>query len=142
MKFPVLTILLLFSLNLLACQENQKLPEAVAKTFQKMYPDEHDPDFKLDAHGYWEAHFKKDGEKYRADFYDNGKWRETENSIKKKNLPEVVKKIIKDKYDYDQITEVEHVLSAKYGEFYDVEFKRKGKNRDIMFKKDGTIIPE
>ncbi len=127
-----------------SCQnrEADTVPEAVMKTFEKMYPGEEDPDFKKDVHGYWEAHFKKDGEKYRADFFADGTWRETENTIKKKNLPKAVKKAIEKQFGDEEITEVEHVKSAKYGEFYDVEFKRKGKNRDVMYRKDGSIIQE
>jgi hypothetical protein len=35
---------------------------------------------------------------------------------------------------------VERVDSAKKGVFYDVEFKQKGKNKDVEFREDGTII--
>lgn len=71
---------------------------------------------------------KKDGIKYRADFNADGSWVETENSIDKEELPEVVKQIIEEKYADREITEVEHVMNAKEGEFYDVEFKQKGKH--------------
>ena len=132
------------SIGVLSCQEQKKdeVPEAVIKSFQKKYPGENDPDWEQDDHGYWESHFKKDGEKYRADFNADGTWVETENDIKKKNLPDAVKKVIKEKYSDLEITEVEHVMNAKKGEFFDVEFKQKGKNKDIMFRKDGTEIRE
>lgn len=39
----------------------------------------------------------------------------------------MVKQIIEEKYADREITEVEHVMNAKEGEFYDVEFKQKGK---------------
>jgi hypothetical protein len=131
--------------GLLSCQEKkedkkEKVPEAVQMAFQKKYPGEDDPDWKQDDHGYWESHFKKDGEKYRADFNADGSWIETENDIKKEELPEAIKKVIEEKYSDYEITEIEHVTNAKKGEFYDVEFKQKGKNLDVEFKKDGTII--
>ena len=134
----------LFSVGLVSCQENNKkdakVPEAVRATFQQKYPGENDPDWEQDDHGYWESHFKKDGEKYRADFNADGSWIETENSIKKKNLPEAIKKVIDTEYSEYEITEVEHVDNAEKGIFYDVEFKQKGKNKDVEFREDGTII--
>ncbi len=134
--------------GMLSCQENKnnekhdtsKVPQAVSESFQKKYPGENDPDWEQDDHGYWESHFKKDGEKYRADFNADGTWVETENSIKKDELPEPILKVIEKEYKDHEITEVEHVSSAREGEFYDVEFKQKGKNMDVEFRKDGTII--
>lgn len=145
-----LTILVagLLSAGILSCQEKKEekntkkgdAPEAVQMAFQKKYPGENDPDWRQDDHGYWESHFKQNGEKYRADFNADGTWVETENDIKDEELPEAIKKIIKEQYSEYEITEVEHVTNAKKGEFYDVEFKQKGKNKDVMFREDGTII--
>ena len=144
MRTILVIMISVFTFMTASCQDkdSDEVPEAVLKTFQKMYPGEDDPDFKQDDHGYWEAHFKIDDEKYRADFFADGTWRETENSIKEKNLPKAVREAIKKQYGDEEITEVEHVKSAKYGEFYDVEFKRKGKNRDVMYRKDGSVIQE
>ncbi len=142
-----LVILSFLSIGIGSCQENKKenadkstVPEAVKMTFQNKCPGENDPDWKQDEHGYWESHFKIDGEKYRADFNADGSWVETENSIKKDELPEAVKMVIAEKYKDDKITEVERVDSAKKGVFYDVEFRQKGKNLDVEFLEDGTII--
>ncbi len=150
MKVLLTVFALIMAVNTSSCQEKKhkkdkgddNVPEVVVKAFKAKYPNEKVPEFKTDAHGYWEAHFKKKGEKYRADFNENGTWRETENSIKVSELPEPIQSKINSTYFLYTITEVEHVLSAKYGEFYDVEFKQKGKNKDIMFKKDGSIIEE
>ncbi|AGC78340.1 putative PepSY-like beta-lactamase-inhibitor [Nonlabens dokdonensis] len=135
-------ILCLFLSLTASCQKNDdsKAPKAVLEAFAIKYPDEHDPDFEQDAHGYWEAHFKKDGEKYRADFYEDGTWRETENSIKDKEIPKAIQKAIKKEFPDRKITEAEHVMSATLGEFYDIEFKQKGKNMDVMYRKDGTKV--
>ena len=144
--FTALSIILAISTS--SCQEkkNKKedtksdAPEVVILAFQEKYPGESDPDFQTDSHGYWEAHFKKKGEKYRADFNEDGSWIETENSIKVSELPEPILAIINTTYALYTISEVEHVMSAAKGEFYDVEFKQKGKNKDIEFRKDGSII--
>lgn len=148
MKYMLTTLIILFSIATTSCQEkedtNKKAstdaPEVVMMAFQKKYPGENDPDFELDSHGYWEAHFKKKGIKYRADFNADGSWIETENSITMKELPTAIKKKIYQYYALYTVTEIEHVMSAEKGEFYDVEFKQKGKNKDIEFREDGTIL--
>jgi len=77
-----------------------------------------------DAHGYYEANFKQGGIKYRADYHKNGDWIETETSIKKKELPKAIRKVIKERFAHLEITEVEKVQSASKGLFYDVEFNK------------------
>lgn len=103
------------------------------------YPDIQNVSWNTDDHGNQEAEFEMQGEKYRADFDQQGQWIETENSIDYDDLPEAVKQALKD-YDKDDIAEVEHVDNQKKGEFFDVEFKQKGKNKDIEIRADGTII--
>ncbi len=127
----------------LSCQQavtSQEVPQAVKDTFEKMYPGENDPDWHLDSHGYYEANFKKKGIKYRADYFKDGRWFETETNIKKKELPKAIRKVIEEKYSWYKIAEIEKVQHHTKGLFYDVEFKRKGKNKDVEFKEDGTII--
>ncbi len=137
----------------LSCQEKSKeeakeeqtksesgVPQMVKEAFQNKYPNEHDPDWEQDDHDYWEAHFKKDGVHYRADFTAEGAWVETENSVKKDEIPDAVKKTIREKYPDREIIEIEHVQSAREGDFYDVEFKQEGKNMDVEIRKDGTVI--
>lgn len=135
-------ILIICVLLVFACGNNVKAqaPDAVKKTFQAKYPGENDPDWHKDDHGYYEANFKIDGVKYRADFNEDGTWVETETSIDKKDLPKAIKEVIKDKYGSEDITEIEKVESATKGTFYDVEFKQKGKNKDVEFRSDGSII--
>jgi len=141
-----LSIFIVFAISgfiLNACQTSvaqSEVPEAVQKAFKAKYPGENDPDFHMDDAGFWEASFKKDGEGFRADFNPDGTWVETENDIKKSEIPEAIQAVIKAQFDDEEITEVEHVLHHSKGEFYDVEFKKKGKNKDVEFRADGTII--
>ncbi|MCM4156840.1 PepSY-like domain-containing protein [Gramella sp. AN32] len=146
-KLTLLTLSIL-TLGILSCQEKKDeekteksgVPEAVVAAFQKKYPGENDPDWQQDDHGYWESHFKIDGEKYRADFNADGTWVETENSIKKEDLPQVVQDSIDKNYADREITEIEHVINAKKGEFFDIEFKQKGKNMDVEMNKEGKKL--
>lgn len=138
----ILIILTTVSVILLfGCKENayEQTPKAVKKTFKTKYPNENDPDWHIDSNNNYESHFKINGIKYRADFKPNGMWIETETSIKFEDLPKAIRKIIKENYDGD-ISEIEKVDHHSKGIFYDVEFKQKGKNKDIEFKADGSII--
>ncbi|RMB59496.1 hypothetical protein EAX61_07885 [Dokdonia sinensis] len=141
MKYQV-TLLAFLILGLISCQNksNAQAPEAVKKSFQAKYPGENDPDWHQDANGSWEANFKIDGEKYRADYNSDGSWIETENSLKKKNLPEAVLRTIKEKFGNEDFVEAERVDHHSKGIFYDIEFKQKGKNLDIEMREDGTIL--
>lgn len=130
------TILLFFPLT--GCA--QKTPDAVLSAFELKYPKENSPEWEVDANGNFEAGFKKKGEKYRADFSPDGKWIETERSIKKKDLPKVIQEIIKKEYKNEDLVEIEEVDHHSKGRFYDVEFKAKGKNMDVEFNEQGQVL--
>jgi len=136
----LLSILALFII--LNCGDSvyAQAPKVVKNTFKKMYPGENDPDWHEDDHGNFEANFKQDGIKYRADYAPNGSWIETETSIKKEDLPKAIREIIKSDFEDEEITEIEKVEHHSKGTFYDVEFKRKGKNKDVEFTASGEII--
>lgn len=139
--FIFLIIFTIISMSV-SCQDSKKLkvPQSVEANFMSKYPGENDPDWALDSNGFWEAHFKVDGEKYRADFQSNGLWLETENSIKDSELPEAIKEAIKRDYNDEIITEVERVQHHSKGLFYDVEFKKQGKNMDVEYRENGTVL--
>ena len=142
-----LFVVLICAAALTACEESNSygtaegiIPEAVQAAFKAKYPGEDDPDFRKDDRGNWEAHFKQDGEKWRADFADDGTWVETEASIKYKDLPKIVQDAIEDEYDKDDVKEVELVQHPTKGVFYDVEFKYGGQKWDIEYDASGRII--
>lgn len=140
MRF-LFTLIFLLSFHFVSCQATDKeVPDAVQKAFSAKYPKEKSPSWEIDAHGNFEAQFKAKGEKYRADFLPNGSWIETENSIKFKELPKVIRDKIDSDYSMSVIAEIEHVQHHSKGEFYDVEFKRKGKNKDVEFDPKGNVI--
>lgn len=128
-------------LCLMACSGSSQnnTPEAVKKSFKEKYPSEK-VEWSKDTHGNHEAAFEKDGEKYRADFEPSGKWIETENSVKFDDLPKAVKETIKEKFDKDDVVEIELVDHHSKGQFYDIEFRQKGKNHDVEVSPQGRII--
>ncbi|WP_373071896.1 PepSY-like domain-containing protein [Zeaxanthinibacter enoshimensis] len=137
-----IALLFTISLIMIACANRAEgqVPDAVSKAFEAKYPGENDPDWETDANGYYESSFKIDGKHYRADFDKDGNWIETERSVEFDDLPKPVKKMIESEYDRSEITEIEEVEHPEKGLFYDIEFKRKGKNKDIMITKEGKVI--
>ena len=136
MKKIILLLLTIFSLESCVAQ----VPDSVQEAFEEKYPGENDPDWRTDRNNNFEAHFKKDGKHYRADFTPEGNWIETERSIKKKELPELVLDKLKSDYDDYEIVELEETRHHAKGLFYDVELKKDGKKMDVEFKVTGEII--
>lgn len=116
------------------------VPSVVEKSFDSKYGDVGEVKWGLDDHGYWEGKFEKDGQKLRADFEKDGKWLETERSVKLDEIPEPVQAAIKSAHGDREITEIEEVDNRDKGLFYDVEFKEQGKNEDIEYNKDGEPL--
>ena len=133
-------VVLLTILNISCNYAQEKVPEVVQHAFEGKYPGEDDPDWEIDAHGNYESHFKINGYKLRADFKPDGTWIETEQSIKKKELPKLIRNILKESYSDMKISEIEKVDHATKGVFYDIEFKRKGKNKDVEMTANGTVL--
>ena len=129
---------MVFLLFLIGCYA--QVPEEVEIAFEKKYPGEKHSKWEIDRNGNFESHFKKDGKEYRADFTPQGEWIETERSIKKKELPELVLEKIKSDYGDYKIVELEETRHHSKGLFYDVELKKDGKKRDVEFKVSGEII--
>ena len=141
--FTIMTFLFVIcSQQAIAQKKHERVdaPKEVQQTFQKKYPGENDPDWHIDSNGNYESRFRIKGVRHRADFSPNGNWIETEVSIEKDQLPLVVQKAINEHYAHEKITEIERVQSASKGLFYDVEFKRKGKNMDVEFNENGVKI--
>jgi len=117
-----------------------KVPDEVKTAFQQKYPGEDDPNWQIDKNGNFEAQFKKDGKRYRADFSPQGPWIETELTLKKKDLPKAVQVKIKSEYDTFKIVEIEEVDHSSKGRFYDVEFSLLGKKKDVEFNESGQVL--
>ncbi|MCB1231038.1 MAG: DUF4956 domain-containing protein [Verrucomicrobiae bacterium] len=114
------------------------VPAVVEKAFSEKYPGATVEDWEVDVNGYWEADFELRGIDHRADFMEDGTWVETERNINFNELPDEVQRAVKLDFGNDEISEIEVVDHPRKGLFYDVEFKRPGKNLDIEYKEDGT----
>lgn len=140
MKLIITLFAIFFTINLSTCQESSAVPAVVQQAWEAKYPNENDPDWEIDSNGNYESHFKKKGVKYRADFSPKGYWIETETNITETDLPIAIRQRLDAEYSDLKITEIEKVEHYTKGLFYDVEFKRKGKNKDVEFDASGNIL--
>ena len=133
---------LLFTTLMTSCKGSTSPPkfDKAKKTMSALYPRAKKISWGVDAHGNHEAQFKLGVEKFRADFLPEGKWIETEQSIKWSDLPDEVQDKVKEDFDKDDISELEWVDHHEKGVFYDVEFKRKGKNYDVEYNANGKRL--
>ncbi len=135
---------LVFILSILlhvAISPASAVPPEVEDAFKTRYPDAGKAEWEVDSNGYWEAGFEIGGTKHRADFNEMAEWVETEVSVKFDELPDPVQRAIREEFGDDEITEIEKVDSAQRGSFFDVEFKRSGKNHDVEYLESGEKAP-
>ena len=136
LRFLLLLWLCLGSMIALA----QAVPPEVEEAFEEKYGNAELERWEVDVNGYWEAQFEIGDEEYRADFTKEGTWVETERNLKLDQLPDRVQEAIKLDFGNDEIAEIEEVDHPRKGLFYDVEFKRPGKNADVEYTPEGKRL--
>lgn len=90
----------------------------------------------------WEVEIVEDRVKKELDFDKDGKtWLQTKWEIKENEIPEAVKTGIKNSQYADwEIDDVDYITNLE-GEFYKIEFEKKGqKDVEVVFKVDGSIV--
>ncbi|MDG1976182.1 MAG: PepSY-like domain-containing protein, partial [Akkermansiaceae bacterium] len=97
------------------------VPETVKDTFRQKYPNAPEPTWEVDTNGSYEANYRINGVKYRADFTKEGIWTETENNIDFNELPPDVRSAYLLKYSSEDFRDAEAVDSATQGIFYEIE---------------------
>jgi hypothetical protein len=117
-------------------------PVAVKTAFDKKFPAALKVKWGKESAKEWEADFSLDGIKISAVFYEDGKWLETEQMIKKSELPKAVAEAIKAKYPTWTISEADKTESAKLGAIYEADLKKGKMKKAIAFKEDGSMVVE
>ncbi len=133
-KSSFMIIVLVFSL--FACA--QKPPKNVADQFAAKFPAITKVAWDQEEPGEWEAEFKMNGTEASASFDNNGNWLETEQEVKKKDLPALVREAVDAAYkDWS----IEEVVSIETPDFTGYEFGiKKGKTEmEILVSPDGKI---
>lgn len=116
------------------------VPDVVLEAFRQRYPSVTTPSWELDTNGYYEAHYRIDDVKYRADFTKEGIWTDTETNVDFNELPSDVRSAFLLKYNSEAFRSAEAVDSATKGKFYNVEVFNGTSKINVMFAGDGKIL--
>jgi hypothetical protein len=124
---------------LTACGQKKDVPQAVKTAFNQKFSDATKVKWENEDENEWEAEFKMSGKEYSANFDSKGKWLETEYEIKKSEIPEAVKKTVKNEFGKYEMEEAEVSENAD-GTFYEIKFEMDEKDMEVVFKADGTVV--
>jgi len=124
---------------LAACGQKKDVPQAVKTAFNQKFSDATKVKWENEDENEWEAEFKMSGEEYSANFDSRGKWLETEQEIKKSEIPDAVKKTIDNEFSNFKLEEAE-ITKNEDGTFYEVKLEQKENDLKVVFKSDGTIV--
>lgn len=131
---PITALLLFFVGNAIA------VPDVVEEAFRAKFGDQISPKWEIDSNGFWEADFESEGDAARADFTVQGKWVETERSVKFDELPDAVQQAVRAEFGDRELAELEAVDSSAKGKFFDIEFKESGPNEDVEYNENGEKL--
>lgn len=88
---------------------------------------------------FYKVEYKKDGREFELQVDDDGNVLEIEESMKMEDLPPAVQETVKTESAGGEIEEL--VLETEKGKtFYEVEFKKDGKEHEVKIAEDGTVL--
>jgi len=128
----------------IACEEKVDAPAKIKSSFEQKYPDTKVIEWEFDNEDkMWEAEFKMGKPELTAVFSENGDWVETEQEIKKKDLPQPVRATLQSEFAEYDIEETEFVETPE-GKFYEIEVELEKKDSEIeielLISPDGKVI--
>ncbi len=88
---------------------------------------------------FYKVEYKKNGREFELQIDDDGNVLEIEESMKMEDLPPAVQETVKTESAGGEIEEL--VLETEKGKtFYEVEFKKDGKEHEVKIAEDGTVL--
>lgn len=88
----------------------------------------------------YEAEFEYGETEYEVEITVTGHLLLTEISIKTEDLPEIVRKAMREKYPNQSIDEVERVEYSNGVICYEIELEKGEKSREVLYREDGLFI--
>jgi hypothetical protein len=140
MKKSILIMTLFAGFTLTSCAQDTT-PKVVSEAFNTKFPAAKSVKWDKENGKEWEAEFKMNGKEYSANFSMNGEWLETEQEIKKSELPSAVLASIKTNFADHKIDEAEK-SDKKEGTFYEVILEKGEHEMKVVFDASGKVISE
>lgn len=137
MKKSVTMMSLFVGLTVMSCAQNA--PAKVKEAFDAKFPNAKSVKWEKENATEWEAEFKLNGTEYSANFSQDGSWKETEQEISKKNLPEAVLNTLKNEFPEYEIEEAEMVEKPDF-KGYELEIEKGEETIEVVIDNNGTVV--
>ena len=135
--FMILTLVLVCSYSFAVTP-----PKIVRDSFAKKFPNATKVIWGKENPKEWEAEFTLEGNKFSANYGNDGSWIETEKVIKYRDLPKPVLLAISTHYPGWKISEADEIETPKNGKTYEVDLKKGKKKKEVNYKANGIVILE
>jgi hypothetical protein len=119
-------------------KEEVKVPEKVKTSFNDKFPNAKKVEWEKEKDTEWEAEFKIDGQEFSAKFSSTGEWMETEQEVKKSEVPSAVLDILDQNFTGYEIEEVESVETPSDKSF-EFEIEVDEEEFEVMIDSNGTL---
>ncbi len=124
-------LLIGFSVNTPLCAQ-KNVPQSVQTTFKAMFADAKKVKYSKETDGSFEVDFKQNNIKSSAHISAKGDWLETEQEIKKTDLPKSISQMLAKDFAGWEIETCEKVKTLEKGVFYEVFVKKCGYKLFLM----------
>ena len=117
-----------------------KVPTAVTDAFNKKFSNVTNVKWEKENKDEYEVSFKLNGDNCSANFTIQGEWLETESTIPFDKLPEKVKNSFNISFKNAKVKSAAKIEKAKAATTYEIEYKLKGKTKEVIMDADGKEI--
>ena len=118
----------------------KSVPQTVKNTFMQKFPNAQKVTWEKENATEYEAGFVLNGVKMSSNINTEGKWMETETTIKISELPENIKSAIVAKYPTAKIVGASKIETAKDGIQYEADIKNGLKKLEVLFSENGKFV--
>lgn len=143
MKTTIITVILSFLLlNINASEKKVKaadVPDVVKTSLNQKFPGVTVKEWGKENDTNWEAEFMLNGIEHSACFDNNGIWKETEQEIKMKDVPAIVKAALEKEFPGFKVEDPELKETAT-GKTYDFEVEKGDDEFEISIDLEGNLV--
>ena len=115
-----------------------KVPANVLSNFKKQFTTTKSQ-WEMDETDF-EVNFKINGTEYSAKYDQLGNWLETEQEIKKSELPVSINQSIEKEFPKTEVEEVEKVSYPNHKTVYELEIKNREQKFEVQYSAEGQLL--
>jgi len=139
MKNLMILMVLASTMAFTACGQKSNVPEKVKTAFAEKFPNAKKVSWDKENPKEWEAEFKMNGQKYSANYDNNGNWKETEYKINKSDIPSAVKSTLNKDFSGYKI-EVAEISETVDGKVYEFMIEKDNSDVELAIDSNGKLV--